>query len=139
MVCIHILALAFFFSQRIQRLVRLRQRLLCSTHICSVGVDVVDQAPVPGSALRCKAVRIDRCAHRPRMLIQRKVAVHDTDLVLVTLHQRREQLCMHLRAERALQVVKPHNYDWSIRRAATSRPAGSAYQLLRILADIELA
>ncbi len=101
-------------------------------------MDIVHQVPVARRTLRANAVRIDRRAHRPRMDIQRKVAVHDMDLVLIPLRQRRKKLLMHRRAIRALQIVEADNQNRSIRRPTPRRPPLSAHQQLRVFADVVL-
>src|SRR5258708_19724980 len=59
-------------------------------------------------------------------------------LVLIALRQRRKKLVMHRRAVRALQVVEADNQHRSIRRSTPRRPAISAHQQLRVLADVVL-
>ncbi len=75
---------------------------------------------------------------RPRVLIQRKIAIHDPHLVLVTLQQGGEELRVHLGAERALKVVKSHDQHWRIRSAASRGAVPGDHHILRILADVEL-
>ena len=58
-------------------------------------------------------------------MIQRKIAIHDLNLVLIPLRQRRKKLLVHLRAIRALQIVEADDQDRRIRRATPRRPSVS--------------
>src|SRR3984885_2886792 len=113
-ISVQILLLSFIACQSVERLVGLRETLVRAAQISSMRMDVVDQIPVARRALRADAVGVNCGAHGPRMLIERKVAIDDVNLISVALRQCRKQLLMHLGAEGAFQVVEPNDQHGSV-------------------------